>query len=283
MDNPKVFEYSSAAVPIIDELKPNTLMIHSNTQDKITTPNLEIRYIYFEDNNIDQNVSNCSSHVFYVINGHGNTILDGRVIKWSKGDIFTLPYQKDPIKHIGNSDTILFYANDRPLFDFLKATPREARFLPTYYNSSKMMEYIDSFNKEEGAEKRNRNGILLSNSQMVDEKMNTLTHTMWSLLNSIHANTVQNPHKHNSIAVDLCIYADEENDGKVYTLMGKNLDQNGSIIDPIKMVWKTGCTFTTPPGWWHSHHNDSEKTAWVFPVQDAGLHTYLRTLNIQFV
>ena len=55
------------------------------------------------------------------------------------------------------------------------------------------------------------------------------------------------------------------------------------IINPVKMLWKKGCTFTTPPGWWHSHHNESKHTAWVFPVQDAGLHTQMRTLDIRFV
>ena len=36
-------------------------------------------------------------------------------------------------------------------------------------------------------------------------------------------------------------------------------------------------------GWWHSHHNDSTEDTWVFPVQDAGLLTYQRALNIRFV
>lgn len=35
-------------------------------------------------------------------------------------------------------------------------------------------------------------------------------------------------------------------------------------------------------GWWHSHHNDSDEDAWVFPIQDAALYTYQRTLNIRF-
>ena len=29
----------------------------------------------------------------------------------------------------------------------------------------------------------------------------------------------------------------------------------------------TGGTFVTPPGWWHSHHNDSDEDAWVLPMQ----------------
>ena len=39
----------------------------------------------------------------------------------------------------------------------------------------------------------------------------------------------------------------------------------------------------TPPGLWHSHHNESGAPAHLMPIQDAGLHTYLRTLDIHFV
>jgi len=38
----------------------------------------------------------------------------------------------------------------------------------------------------------------------------------------------------------------------------------------------------TPPGWWHSHHNETGEPALVLPVQDAGLYTYQRTLDIRY-
>jgi gentisate 1,2-dioxygenase len=43
-----------------------------------------------------------------------------------------------------------------------------------------------------------------------------------------------------------------------------------------------GGAFVRPPGWWHSHHNESDEDAIVLPVLDAGLHTYMQTLDIQF-
>ena len=108
-----------------------------------------------------------------------------------------------------------------------------------------------------------------------------LTHTLWSLQNSIGPHTVQRPHRHNSVALDLAVSAPWPY-GKVYTLMGKEIDANGDIIDPIKCVWADGSVFVTPPGWWHSHHNESDGTAWVLPMQDAGLYTHQRTLDIRF-
>lgn len=282
MDKPEVFEYTSAAVPVIDNLEPELLFYDSH--ESICTPNLCIQYLHFQkEKTFSQSLTDSSSHVFYVLEGNGITTMKEQVIKWNKGDVFTLPYDDTLINHTCSLDSLLFYVNDSPLMIFLGVKPSVSRFLPTHYKEEFMMNHIKQFNQEDGAKYRNRNGILLSNSQMVEEKMNTLTHTMWSLLNSISPHVMQKPHKHNSFAVDLCIYASEKEEGKVFTLMGKELDKDGNIIDPVKMIWKSGCTFTTPPGWWHSHHNESNETAWVFPVQDAGLHTYLRTLDIQFV
>ncbi|HLH28529.1 MAG TPA: cupin domain-containing protein, partial [Acidimicrobiales bacterium] len=56
----------------------------------------------------------------------------------------------------------------------------------------------------------------------------------------------------------------------------------GRIVDPVRVDWESGGAFVTPPGLWHSHHNESEEPARLVPVQDAGLHTYLRSLDIRF-
>ena len=35
-------------------------------------------------------------------------------------------------------------------------------------------------------------------------------------------------------------------------------------------------------GWWHSHHNESDSTAWVSRYKMPGLYTHPRTLDIRF-
>ena len=35
----------------------------------------------------------------------------------------------------------------------------------------------------------------------------------------------------------------------------------------MRVEWSSGGIFTTPPGWWHSHHNDTDTDAWVLPIQ----------------
>jgi gentisate 1,2-dioxygenase len=54
------------------------------------------------------------------------------------------------------------------------------------------------------------------------------------------------------------------------------------IKNGVRADWAPGASFVTPPGYWHSHHNESGADAHVLPIQDAGLHTYLRTLEITF-
>jgi gentisate 1,2-dioxygenase len=127
---------------------------------------------------------------------------------------------------------------------------------------------------------RNRRGILLSSPDSPQTK--TLTPTLWSLLNSIDAGANQAPHRHNSVALDLAVSSGGSGGGEVYTLLGRGLHANGSIVEPLKVVWESGGVFVTPPGWWHSHHNEATDTAWVLPMQDAGLYTHQRTLDIRF-
>jgi gentisate 1,2-dioxygenase len=89
---------------------------------------------------------------------------------------------------------------------------------------------------------------------------------------------VQKPHRHQSVAVDLAIDCEPG----CYTLIGTRAG-DGRIVDPVRVDWEPVAVFITPPGLWHSHHNESGADARLLPVQDAGLHTYLRSLDIRFL
>jgi gentisate 1,2-dioxygenase len=124
----------------------------------------------------------------------------------------------------------------------------------------------------------NRKGILLSNKDTEGLGINTITPVLWALYNELPPKITQKPHKHNSVALDLCIKCtDSEN---IYTLIGEELDENGNIINPKKVCWKEGTMFITPPGLWHSHNNDGDTYAYILPIQDAGLLLYQRILGI---
>jgi len=66
----------------------------------------------------------------------------------------------------------------------------------------------------------------------------------------------------------------------VFTLLGTELNPDGTIMNPTRVDWEKGAATVTPPGYWHEHVNESMFDTFVIPIQDAGLHTYLRANSI---
>ena len=110
------------------------------------------------------------------------------------------------------------------------------------------------------------------------DKTLTVTPTLWAMFGILPVAAVQLAHRHQSVALDLIIDCKPG----CYTLVGQELDEQGQIVDPDRMDWKPASAFVTPPGYWHAHYNESGQPAYLLPIQDAGLQTYLRTLDIQF-
>lgn len=281
-NTPIYIEYTKGAVPNCNKITPQQI----DYKGMIKTPTLLAKYLLFNINDFySENISNASSNEYFVLEGCGKTILGPNdEITWQKGDVFILPFQQEYIIHKPDENSLLFKVSDAPLLAFLNCKPYAPKFLPTFFSNKDILNQIHTFNNEKNSHLRNRNGALLTTDLMVKNNLNTISHTMWSLYNFLAPKSSQPPHKHNSIALDLCIDVDLDASiqGLVYTLMGKEIDKNNNIINPIKMIWKKNLCFSTPPGWWHSHHNESDKAAWVFPIQDAGLHTHMETLNISF-
>jgi gentisate 1,2-dioxygenase len=297
-EDARIYEYSSAANPLMKDIpimyhestlheKGETRIIHFDLSSYIeipytaTSPNLLAAFIRICKNENIKTFANATSQIFYVINGNGNTVVNNNIIEWNKGDLFVIPYTDNEIIHNATVDSAIYWVSDEPLLNYLNVIPKSPKFNITFFSNNKMLNEIEIIRSNNEHKHLNRLGILLGN-KITENTTKTITHTMWSLLNVLPANEYQKIHKHNSIALDLCVYAKKDENCKIYTLMGKNIDNNGNIIDPIKCYWETGTVFVTPPGWWHSHHNESNEDAYVLPIQDAGLYTYQRTLDIQF-
>ena len=118
--------------------------------------------------------------------------------------------------------------------------------------------------------------VLLAN-RSCDQTL-TITPTLWAMLGILPIGAIQLPHRHQSVALDLIIDCQPG----CYTLVGKELGEDGRIMNPVRVDWKPASVFVTPPGEWHAHYNESGVEAYLLPIQDAGLQTYLRTLDIRF-
>eukprot|EP01039_Chlorochromonas_danica_P001581 gene1584-1727_t len=295
-EDARIYEYCSAANPTMAEIPVafHASSLHESGPTRIipfdlskqmhidypaSSPNLLASFIRIESKEkIDTNAV-ATSQAFYVIRGSGRSVSEHGLIEWHQGDLFVIPATEGPVSHSSSADSALYWVHDQPLLTYLGVKPALQKFKPTLFRKERLLAEVERISHQPGAEHRNRMGILLGN-RITENDTKTLTHTLWSLLNTIPGGDAQRPHRHNSVALDLCVFAPPGE--QVYTLMGPELDEEGWVKDPVKCVWKTGAVFSTPPGWWHSHHNETDEPAWVLPMQDAGLYTYQRTLDIQF-
>ncbi len=241
-----------------------------------TSPNLLASFVRVLPGETLSTQALATSQLFYVIRGSGVSKASFGAIEWSEGDLFVVPMGAE-IDHTANTDAALYWVSDEPLLCYLGVQPGVPRFKPTLFRRERLFDELERIRNQPGATERNRCGILLGNA--ATPQTLTITHTLWSLLNVLPAGVLQKPHRHNSVALDLCIDAAPG----TYTLMGPELTADGAVKDPVHADWAPGSVFTTPPGWWHSHHNETGRDALVLPIQDAGLQTWMRTLDIRFV
>lgn len=267
-----------------------------------TSPNLMASFVRIvQGEETETSMQAATSESFYVIRGQGKSWTREGEVTWQTGDLIVLPFlgaslapvctgadsAAQCVRHLCESSDrhggcALYWVHDEPLMKYLGAAPSAGsrRFEPTLFRGSDMVQEVMGLSNVDAAtgQVKNRRGILLGNRATTQTK--TLTPTLWSLLNVIASNSSQRAHKHNSVALDLAVDGGEP--GTVHTKMGRSLDASGEIVDSISVEWASGGVFVTPPGWWHSHHNSGQRDAWVLPMQDAGLYTHQRTLDIRF-
>jgi gentisate 1,2-dioxygenase len=219
---------------------------------------------------------NATSQLFYVMYGSGLTEFDDITIPWKTGDFVVLPVGKEPL-HFADADSAFYLVHDEPLLRYLGVKAFIQRFKPTLYTSEESLRELDKVRKEADAVNRSRISVLLANKAM-DQTL-TVTHTLWAMLGVLPMGAIQLPHRHQSVALDLILDCAPG----CYTLVGPRITAQSKIINPTRVEWKPYSAFITPPGYWHAHYNESSCEAHLIPLQDAGLHTYLRTLDIKFV
>ena len=241
-----------------------------------TTPGLCANFVHVCPSEAIATEAAATTHLFFVMRGAGTTRLtDGTEFSWHAGDLFTLPAGGAAV-HAAAEDAALYWVHDEPLLRYLGAAPRQPRFSPTVYRRAAIHQALDAVVHDPSSAGANRLSVLLG-SRMFPQTM-TITHVMWAMFGLLPVGAVQAPHRHQSVAVDLVVDCKPG----CYTMVGRALDKDGRVAEGQRYDWHPHSVFVTPPGLWHSHHNESGHPAHILPIQDAGLHTYLRTLDIRF-
>ena len=240
-----------------------------------TSPSLCANFLHIRPGDSIRVRPNASSQLYFVMRGRGQTQFEGRTIPWGTGDFLTLPAGAEAL-HEADEDAAFYWVHDEPMLRYLGARAESPTFRPTLYRAEEARAELAKAAADPEAQSRSRIGVLLANRACYQTL--TATPTLWAMLGILPAGDVQVPHRHQAVALDLII----ECKPGCYTLVGKELDDHGRIIDPERVDWKPASAFVTPPGLWHAHYNESGVPAYLLPIQDAGLQTYLRTLNIRF-
>ena len=247
-----------------------------------TTPGLCSSFVRLPVGEAVATAANATSQLFFVMRGRGRTQCAGHDgvaatcdIPWETGDLFTLP-AGSPARHEATADAALYWVHDEPLLRYLGAEATQRRFPPTLHRARAIQGLLAEIAADPASATANRLSVLLGNKAFPATQ--TVSHVLWAMFGLLPPRAVQAPHRHQSVAVDLVVDAPPG----CYTLVGPRLAADGTIADAERFDWEPHSVFVTPPGLWHSHHNETDTAAHVLPIQDAGLQTFLRTLDIRF-
>lgn len=289
------FDYASAANPLVQKIIPSVpyksfspsffegdssgilpLDVSQVLQCEgpATSPSLCANFVRIVKGSLPTSAV-ATSQIFYIHRGQGRTETCGQTIQWSQGDFIVLPAHADAIHHCDGKAAI-YWVHDAPLLRYLGVTPTLSRFNPTIYRHRQAELKLNEVAQVALTAEANRVSVLLANAAFPQTR--TVSQTMWAMYGLLPAGKSQLPHRHESVALDFVVDCKPG----CYTLIGTELGENGWIKNPHREDWVTGASFITPPGYWHSHHNESGQDAHVLPIQDAGLHEFLRTLEIKF-
>jgi gentisate 1,2-dioxygenase len=297
-DDARLFEYSKAANPIgsghalqvpIVRFGPEvyldqpTSVVPLDLSRKLglkdgaaTSPALLANFLRIRAGEQIDTSPNATSQLYYVLFGRGFAAINGHLVEWEKGDFLTLPAGAHSVFY-ADAEAAIYWVHDEPLLRYLGADATQPRFRPTKFRRADAVAKLEDIASRPGANEKSRVSVLLANANQ--EQTLTITHVLWAMFGVLPAGQVQRPHRHQSVALDLILDAPASG---CYTLLGTRLDERGEIVDPIRVDWQAGGAFTTPPGMWHAHYNETDTPAHLIPIQDAGLQTYLRSLDIKF-
>jgi quercetin dioxygenase-like cupin family protein len=228
-----------------------------------TTPLVLSRYMRIRAGESLSPDLRASAQLLCVLAGQGTSRIGDEQTQWNVGDVMMLPGRCDAV-HTANVDSVIWLTTDEPALAFLgldaadqSLTPRH----PVHYLAADLEGELEAVYAHPDRDTFAGYAVVLSNEALIQTR--NIHPTMTLALNSLPAGTAQKPHRHNSMALTLCLQGDD-----CY-----------SLIDGTRKDWDQHAVMVTPPGAVHSHHNDGSGRMRCLIVQDGALHYHTRTMG----
>lgn len=238
-----------------------------------TAPSLLANYIKIKEGDCISINENATSFVFFIYQGSGFIYFNGLEIPYFPGDLISIPGGGGEIILSATKQSLLYHVNDSPILNYLGVRVSTKMFPPTIYQGEKCKRMLNVVMNS--CQNSNIISVILGNDFFSQTR--SLTHSLWAMFSVLKSHSMQKPHRHQSISLN---FISDTLPG-AYTLIGTKLNKYNQIVNPEKIDWIKGAVFVTPPGYWHAHFNESDSSSHMLQIQDAGLHSYLRTLELE--
>ncbi|MGR7001481.1 hypothetical protein ACU686_31160 [Yinghuangia aomiensis] len=218
---------------------------------------------------------NATSQLYYVMYGRGTSVVGGRVARWEKGDFVVLPAVGEVVHH-ADADTVMYWVHDEPLLRYLGVAPAGPRLQADEVLARARRRGTDRDRRSPGRQ-RQEPGQRPAQQRRAGPDADR------------HARAVG----------DVRAAADRPDPTPAPAPVGRARPdprlQAGLLLAARRPARRArrdrrpgagglgaGRGVRDTSRQWHAHHNESGAPAHLIPIQDAGLQTYLRSLDIRF-
>ncbi|MBT6137244.1 MAG: cupin domain-containing protein [Rhodospirillaceae bacterium] len=231
-----------------------------------TTPWVLARYLRINAGDRLTTNHRASAEVLYAVSGSGEAKSGSETISFGPGDVFCLP--NGEIEYTSPDGAILWCVTNEPELAFENLEPPAAGnspVEPVHYPADEIDRAIEVLRAMPMEPDQAGVAVIFSHERQLARR--NITPSMTLAMNTLNPNGDQRAHKHNSVAVTICVQGEG-----CY-----------SLVDGERCDWVEGAVSLTPPAAVHSHHNDGSNLAKFLIIQDGGLYYHGRTMGFAFV
>ena len=246
---------------------PLDLSHRLETEFPATTPPILTSYLRIRARDRLSTRFKASGELYYVIAGSGESSKALDAIRWGPGDVFCLPGGGASTHRAGDEDCVLWViTNEAQLaFEHLEPpAPGNAVTEAVHYPAAEIKSQLARVAGKLAGQKIA--GLALVFSSTAQARRRNVLPSFTLAVNQLPPGEFQRPHRHNSVALTLCIQGK-----RCYSMIG------GQRVD-----WQEHAIMVTPPGDVHSHHNAGSEWMSCLIVQDGGLHYHCLTMEFAF-